>query len=706
VTEAKGIMHDEEKTKMQLIDELHSLRLRMADLEKEAEVNLKNGTHRERFAEAFFKNAIPLGITTFKEGRFVEVSDSFLSMVGATREEIIGNTSVGMGILTTEQRKAVSDELQKKGLVENLELEIRTNRGEKIRGLFNATGISLDGEDYLLTVMIDITRYKLAEAALRESEERYRTIIESIGDGYNEVDPKGNFTFFNESFRKLLGYDREEILGMNYRRFTDSESAEKIFRAYNKVWETGVPLDRFEWDIIRKDGVRRSIEISVCQIKDPSGKAVGFGGIARDATDRKQAEWTLKESEANYRAIFENAIMGIYQSTPEGRYINTNQAFADIFGYDSPEDILNQINDIGKQMYANPEDRSRIRALLDVHERATIETAIRRKDGTIGWILNNVRLIRDDEGKVHCYEGFVQDVTGLKQVEEELRVARERMELALRGANLGMYDGNLETGEFYVDDRYLDMLGFTREEFPRFTAETWEMLVHPDDREFCMQGYRQVMEGLLQSGRREYRLRHKSGRWVWVLDQGKVVNKDDQGRPLRICGTHLDITDRRLLEEELQKSLLELESRVQERTADLKDANTALRVLVNRRAEDQSQLQKRLQLNVNDLVLPVIDELKACSPDKKVMGYLTLLESNLKDVTAPFLNGLQTAYRNLTSREIQVAAMIREGKKTKEISELIGVSPVTVETHRNHIRTKLGLVKGKTNLRSYLLSIK
>ncbi len=495
--------------------------------------------------------------------------------MGAKQEEVLGNTSVGMGLITEEQRSALSAILLEKGLVENTELEVRRKRGERIRGLFNATEIQLDGEDYLLTVMTDITPLKMAEAALRESEERYRTIIESIGDGYNEVDPRGNFTFFNESFRKILGYEREELLGMNYRLCTDPSNAEKIFQAYNRVWTTGEPLDRFEWDIIRKDGVRRKIEVSVSLIREPTGRTTGFGGIARDVTDRKEAERALRESEADYRSIFENSITGIYRSTPGGRYVTVNQACARIFGYASPEEMLHSVTDIGKQMYANPEDRSRILAMLEVEQRATVETCIRRRNGMIGWILNNVRIVRNDDGEIRYYEGFIQDITDLKRAEEEL-----------------------------------------------------------------------------------------------------------------------------------QKTLLELESRVQERTVDLQEANTALRVLISRRADDQRQLEERLQMNVNDLILPVLEEIKSVCLDKRSAGYLSLLESNLKDITSPFLKSLQATYRNLTAREIQVATMIRDGKKTKEISELLEISRVTVETHRNHIRTKLGLVNGKTNLRSCLLSIK
>ncbi len=182
--------------------------------------------------------------------------------------------------------------------------------------------------------------------------------------------------------------------------------------------------------------------------------------------------------------------------------------------------------------------------------------------------------------------------------------------------------------------------------------------------------------------------------------------RDREGEVLYYEGIIQDIADLKRVEKELQETLRELESRVRERTKDLEESNTTLRVLINRRAEDRKHLEERLRMNVNDLILPIIEELKDGMPDKKRSAYLALLESNLKDITSPFLNTLHSADRNLTRREIQIAGMIRDGLKKKEISELMGIRPATVDTHRNHIRKKLGLIRGKSNLRSYLLSIR
>jgi PAS domain S-box-containing protein len=145
----------------------------------------------------------------------------------------------------------------------------------------------------------DITERKLAERALRESEERYRTIIENIEDGYYEVDLDGNYTFFNEGLLRITGYPREEMLGLNNRRIVDDLNNRKVFQVFNQVYLTGVPAHAFDWECIRKDGTRRFVEVSVTLKRDIYGKPAGFMGIARDITERKryQAELEAKENE-------------------------------------------------------------------------------------------------------------------------------------------------------------------------------------------------------------------------------------------------------------------------------------------------------------------------------------------------------------------------------------------------------------------------
>ncbi len=139
------------------------------------------------------------------------------------------------------------------------------------------------------------------EQALRKSEEKYRTVLETIEDGYFEVNLAGNLTFFNDSMCRILGYTRDELLGMNNRQYMDGENAEKVYETFNWVYRTGNPCKAFDWQLIRKDGAVCWVETSVTLITDEQGHPLGFKGIARDVTERKKALREKEELEAQLR---------------------------------------------------------------------------------------------------------------------------------------------------------------------------------------------------------------------------------------------------------------------------------------------------------------------------------------------------------------------------------------------------------------------
>ena len=142
----------------------------------------------------------------------------------------------------------------------------------------------------------DVTERKLAEKALVESEKKYRNILENIEDGYFEVDIAGNITFSNESTCRIIGYPADEFIGRNNREFTDDKNAQKIFKVFNQVYKTGIPTKAFDWELIRKDGSKCFVEMAVSLITDSNNVKTGFGGIARDVTDRERAEEELDNS--------------------------------------------------------------------------------------------------------------------------------------------------------------------------------------------------------------------------------------------------------------------------------------------------------------------------------------------------------------------------------------------------------------------------
>ena len=137
---------------------------------------------------------------------------------------------------------------------------------------------------------------KRIEQELFQSEGKYKSILESMQEGYFEVDLKGNFIFFNDPVFQIIGYPKEELMGMNYRKYTDEETAKKIFQTFNKLYLTGTSQKEVDWYITRKDGVKRYIEVATSLLENFSDKPIGFRGILRDVSERKQAEDKIQQT--------------------------------------------------------------------------------------------------------------------------------------------------------------------------------------------------------------------------------------------------------------------------------------------------------------------------------------------------------------------------------------------------------------------------
>jgi len=227
-----------------------------------------------------------------------------------------------------------------------------------------------------------------------------------------------------------------------------------------------------------------------------------------------------------------------------------------------------------------------------------------------------------------------------------------------------------------------------------------------------------IEESLIRRGRWEGELAQtrRDGRPI-LVESRWALRRNDQGKPLAILEINNDITQRKHAEAMLQKTLEELEARVQERTADLnkvnaeleiktrnlEELNTALTVLLKKREDDKNELEEKVLSNVKSMVLPYVEKLKTTPLDATQANYMSIMESHLNEIISSFLMKLTSTSLNLTPREIQVASLIKDGKTTKEIAELMNVCSGAIALHRNHIRKKLGLNRKKTNLLSHLL---
>ncbi len=256
---------------------------------------MRDVTERKREEELYktLTTSSPVGIYIIHGGKFRFANPRVQEFVGYSARELLEMPSISL--IHPDDRAAAREnaiKMLKKQRTAPYEFRIVTKGGQIKWTMEKIIPIYYDGRQEILGSYMDIDDRKRADEILRASEERYRTILENIEDGYYEMDLKGRLTFFNESCRRIFGYSREELLGMKTLQYVNGDTAGKLNRLARKVYETGQPEKGSDLEVIRKDGFKRHIEVSVSLVKD-AGKPVGFRGIVRDIDDRKKAEATI-----------------------------------------------------------------------------------------------------------------------------------------------------------------------------------------------------------------------------------------------------------------------------------------------------------------------------------------------------------------------------------------------------------------------------
>ena len=287
-----------------------------------------------------------------------------------------------------------------------------------------------------------------------------------------------------------------------------------------------------------------------------------------------------------------------------------------------------------------------------------------------------------------------EEIDQRRAVEEKLRESETRFRLALDAASNGVWDRNFLTGEVYYGANWWRTLGY-QDGDPASTHIQLADLLHPDDRERVLAQLADCMNGTTETLTVEYRVQKKNGEYLWMLSRGQVVERDTQGRASRMMGTLTDITLMKAFEAELEKKL-------QERTADLTESNAALNVLLKKREEDKTILAEQILANTTQLVEPILDRLHETTLTEQQKTLVEILRTNIQELTSPFASHFSSKLVRLTPAELQVANMVKQGKRSKEIAEIMHLSPGTVNIHRKNIRKKLEISHQKANLQVLL----
>ncbi len=242
-----------------------------------------------------FNNA-PLGLLRFdNSGVITECNDLFVGIIGSSRDKLIGLNM--MELPDTRVVQSLRELFDKKSTV-SIEINYQSVTADKITPIriISTPVIMEDGHvNGGIMIIEDITERKKTESELRQSEERYRRILEEIEDGYYEVDLAGRFVSFNDSMCRMLGYGPGELTGIHFREYADEENSKKIFEAFNSVYRSGKPTRESSWVLFTTAGEKKYIEASVSLIKNENGEPTGFRGIARDITAHKESEMAIHD---------------------------------------------------------------------------------------------------------------------------------------------------------------------------------------------------------------------------------------------------------------------------------------------------------------------------------------------------------------------------------------------------------------------------
>lgn len=398
---------------------------------KHAEAALRKS--EEKFSTAFRRGPMTLVLSTADENRLIDVNETFERLSGYRRDEVIGRTSVDLGLWENPQdlRRLTDRLFAQGGCLQDAECKFRVRDGSLRNCLVSAEAMDLNGETCILSVIADVTERKQAEAALRESKDELHLLLESTAEAIYGIDLEGRCTFSNPACLKTLGYQRpEELLG------------KEMHSLIHHSWADGTPLPveqcwiyrairagegvHVEGEVLwRADGTSFPAEYwSHPQLK--GGEVIGAVVTFLDITERKRSEQTVRESEERFRLVANTAPVLIWMSGPDKLCTYFNQPWLDFTGRPLESQIGNAWVDL-----VDPDDRERC---FDTYAQAfehrqpfSVEYRLRRRDGEFRWVLDNGVPRFSPDGSFAGYIGSCVDVTQRKKAEETLRTVSGRL---------------------------------------------------------------------------------------------------------------------------------------------------------------------------------------------------------------------------------------------------------------------------------------
>lgn len=445
-----------------------------------------------------------------------------------------------MGSLKTKTKKQLIKEIEK--LREQIKnTDIKGNEG-------NIDGHISSGED--------ITKRNQTEDALRQ----YDRIISATNDHMSFLDRNYIYQTVNEAYLQAHQKAWDEIVGHSVADLLGVDIFERLVKENLNRCLAGEEIHYQSWFDFPGLG-QRYMDVAYYPYFETDGEISGVVVSSHDITERKRAEEALKESEERYKGIIQSTVscVAVFKPVDNGE----DFIFVDFNSMAEKVEKISKEKVIGKkvtEIFPGVIEFGLFKVFQDVWKtgKPKYHPALIYKDDRIQGYRENY-IYKLSSGEIVA---VYQDLTERRQTEEKLRESEERMDLALKGTGVGTWDWGIQTDEIIYNERWAEIIGYTLEELSPINTDILKKFTHPDDLKKSNALIKKHFSGESDHYECEVRMKHKNGNWIWILDRGKVFEWNKDGKPIRMVGTHLDITAQKKIEEERERVINLLEGKI------------------------------------------------------------------------------------------------------------------------------------------------
>ena len=513
----------------------------------------------EKFSKSFHINAAACGFSDVNTHKYIEVNDAFNKLLGFDKGEVIGKSAMDLGILTFEQREIILRNADNKGKISNVEVSLKTKNGSIKHVLLSSENFYVQNKYYRYTSVNDITERKKAEQLILETKNKYQTLVESSPNIILTHTLDGTITYINSNGAEFFSASPDALIGINLFTIFNEEEAKGISENIKDLLAKKVKYYKTESQY-KINGKTKIIEIIGVTIRKKN-KVEEILVQANDITKRKIAEENLAKSNARLQLSLETNHATVFEDNLEtGEMFCTPELFLQ-FGYEQNE-IPSTIEEYIKLVH--PDDISGVMKSLNEHLDGDnfeyyAEYRIKDKVGNWHWIDGKGKVISwDENGKPKTLIGISRGIDERKTAEQKLQEKNDQLETIIKGSSLGWWDWNIPSGEEIYNDILVENLGYKLSEIHPH-IKWWEDKIHPDDAEQVAADLQQHFDGKTEFYKNKHRLKTKTGQWKWFQDHGKVVERDSEGKAIRMIGTLRDIDFEERAQEKINTSLQQIE---------------------------------------------------------------------------------------------------------------------------------------------------